>query len=127
MNWVNLWAKINLGVALLIHLLRVPFRRSRGVLEWTDAVRAEGLGPTARQSWTGEEQLSGCIGCGLCPEKRDELSLVQAGTRNIGDLSKGPAIEFTPEFIEYLATECPAGVSAEAIREWLEHSHRESR
>ena len=51
--------KVNLGVALLIHLIRVPFRRSRGVLEWTNAVRAEGLGPTALESWTGEEGISG--------------------------------------------------------------------
>lgn len=127
MNWVSLWAKVNLGVALIIHLLRVPFRRTRGVLEWTDAVKAEGLGPTAVESWTGEEQLSGCIGCGLCPDKRDELALVQAGTRNIGDLSRSADIEFTPEFVQYLATECPAGVSAEAIRRWLENSHRENR
>ena len=127
MNWVSLWAKVNLGVALIIHLLRVPFRRSRGVIEWTDAVKAEGLGPTALDSWRGEESLSGCIGCGLCPEKRDELALVQAGTRNIGDLSRDPKVEFTPDFVQYLATECPAGVSAEAIGQWLENSHRESK
>ena len=63
---------------------------------------------------------------GLCPWKRDELALVQAGTRNIGDLSRDTKVEFTPEFVQYLATECPAGVSAEAIGQWLENSHRES-
>ena len=125
MNWVSLWAKVNLGVARLIHLIRVPFRRSRGVLEWTNAVRAEGLGPTALESWTGEEGISGCIGCGLCPEKRDERALLQAGTRNIGDISPQASVEFTPEFVQYLATECPAGVSAEAIGQWLENSHKE--
>ena len=105
--------------------IRVPFRRSRGVLEWTNAVRAEGLGPTALDSWTGEEGISGCIGCGLCPEKRDERALLQAGTRNIGDISPQASVEFTPEFVQYLATECPAGVSADAIGQWLENSHKE--
>ena len=93
--------------------------------EWTNAVRAEGLGPTALDSWTGEEGISGCIGCGLCPEKRDERALLQAGTRNIGDIAPQASVEFTPEFVQYLATECPAGVSADAIGQWLENSHKE--
>ena len=58
------WAEVT-RFALLIHLIRVPFRRSRGVSSGPMRF-AEGLGPTA--SIAGPvKRPSPAIGCGLCP------------------------------------------------------------
>ena len=66
----------------------------------TNAARAEGLGPTALDSWTGEEASRAVLAVALS-EKRDERALLQAEPA-IGDIAPQASVEFTPEFVQYL-------------------------
>lgn len=130
-KWLH--ARVVLGLALVWHLLRAPWRGAKDAARWLGAMRREGLGATDPVQWKQAEKASRCVGCGLCDQFATDalphpsfamLGAVRLQADALELAAQAPALRTLDADI---ASVCPTGASAAAVADVLEGHARSLR
>lgn len=125
-GWIR--ARVVLGVALALHLLRWPLRKRGASARWLRQIARENLGRTPAGNWRSNIAASRCIQCGLCsalaPESLVRFDHLIAGpSRRAEDAPWGE--RYAPilrAHASHLRLICPVGVDANAVADLLEQN-----
>lgn len=108
-----------MGIALVKHLLRLPFEGRKIPAPWLARLKTENLAPSPKESWNYIAETSRCIGCGLCDVAAQNLSvsgLIVGGSRQPAD---APLVLQQMRLLEQVAHDiakiCPTSVRVETI------------
>ena len=118
-------AKWVLGMALMGHLLKAPFRsRANEGQRWLGALRKENLAKVPDGLWDYAADTSGCIGCGLCdlvnPDGQIPSEWIRMLPRRPEDAPL--SVQIVPQLeamADDIAKICPTRVDARAVAQIL--------
>ena len=130
------YAKLNLAVALVIHVVYKRWFHRRGIKEFLSDYASDRVFPIKSDERKRYAQFGHCIQCGLCAAVVEKMEpqfyskfltpalVASTFTRSLPDVSLNydfPAKKISMKALEMV---CPTGVPLEGILEFLkEHGH----
>jgi len=122
-------ARVGLAVAVIKHIVMLPFNGRRTPEPWLARLRGESLMTTPPDLWEYVDRTSGCIGCGICDvvgEVGEETSFwIRSSAREPSTaLLAGNVPDKLRSLADEIAVICPAKVQVDQIARLLEANQK---